>query len=161
MKIRLIAIWLSVLATLGFVNWQSYQREDLIANGAPLFLELAPVDPRSLMQGDYMDLRYGLVDWQAAETMPLRGMLVIKRDERNIGSFVRVYQAGEQLAANEILVKYRNIGYEIRIGAESYFFQEGDAPLYENAKYGGLRVSPTGDIAITGLYEENLKRLGK
>jgi hypothetical protein len=39
-------------------NGAIWQKEALIANGRPVFLELAPVDPRSLMQGDYMRLDF-------------------------------------------------------------------------------------------------------
>lgn len=35
-------------------------KQTLIAEGRPVFLELGPVDPRSLMQGDYMRLAFGL-----------------------------------------------------------------------------------------------------
>ena len=35
-----------------------WQKEQLIAHGQPVFVELAPVDPRSLMQGDYMRLEF-------------------------------------------------------------------------------------------------------
>ena len=34
--------------------------ERYIADGQPVFVELAPVDPRSLMQGDYMQLNFRL-----------------------------------------------------------------------------------------------------
>ena len=33
-------------------------KEQLLVTGRVVFLELAPVDPRSLMQGDYMALRF-------------------------------------------------------------------------------------------------------
>lgn len=54
-------VWLAVLAgilVLIAVNVSIYQREQLLQHGRFVLLELAPVDPRSLMQGDYMALRF-------------------------------------------------------------------------------------------------------
>ena len=45
---------------LAAVNWGIYSRERLLAEGRVVMLELAPVDPRSLMQGDYMTLNFQL-----------------------------------------------------------------------------------------------------
>ena len=44
------------LAVLALVNLGIYQREQLLTRGQIVLLDLAPVDPRSLMQGDYMRL---------------------------------------------------------------------------------------------------------
>lgn len=44
----------SLVTALGVANGAIWQKEQLISTGRPIFLELAPVDPRSLMQGDYM-----------------------------------------------------------------------------------------------------------
>jgi hypothetical protein len=58
---RLASGWpiaLTAVATLGLVNVQIWEKETVIARGQPVFVELAPVDPRSLMQGDYMRLAY-------------------------------------------------------------------------------------------------------
>ena len=48
------------LLVLGIANFAIWQKEDVLANGRTILLELAPVDPRSLMQGDYMALRFRL-----------------------------------------------------------------------------------------------------
>src|SRR5690606_4235060 len=44
------------------VNAGIYQREQILAHGKSVILALAPVDPRSLMQGDYMALRFQVAD---------------------------------------------------------------------------------------------------
>ncbi len=56
--------WLSIaviIVALIMVNISIYQKQHLLAKGDIIILELAPVDPRSLMQGDYMALSYALV----------------------------------------------------------------------------------------------------
>lgn len=57
-------IWLVgvfVIALLGAVNYKVQQFEDVLATGKPVILKIAPVDPRSLMQGDYMVLNYAIL----------------------------------------------------------------------------------------------------
>ncbi len=48
----------TLVLILALVNWQIFQKEQHIRHGELIYLELAPVDPRSLMQGDYMALRF-------------------------------------------------------------------------------------------------------
>ena len=38
------------------------ERQGLLRNGRTVYLELAPVDPRSLLQGDYMALNYAVMN---------------------------------------------------------------------------------------------------
>ena len=54
---RMAILWLGVLATLVGVNMTVWSFEKLRTDGSVIYLALAPVDPRSLMQGDYMALR--------------------------------------------------------------------------------------------------------
>ena len=53
-----ILIIINLLLLLGYFNWSIYQKEQTLRDGQLVLFELAPVDPRSLMQGDYMNLRY-------------------------------------------------------------------------------------------------------
>ena len=51
-----ILIITNLLLLLGYLNWSIYQKEQTLRDGQLVLFELAPVDPRSLMQGDYMYL---------------------------------------------------------------------------------------------------------
>ena len=126
-----------------------------------MLLRLAPVDPRSLMQGDYMVLRYALeraVRNRGLTQNRSSGHLVIKLDPDGVASFVRVH-GDEPLADDELLLRYRYRG-SLRLGAESFFFQEGHAKIYVRARYGELRVNPSGDSVLVGLCGEDFKTLG-
>ena len=156
-----------ILATASLIffavfNYSIAQRENLRRNGAVVLLELAPVDPRSLMQGDYMSLRYRMADEvQNAESendLPQSGALVIRVDARDVASFVRVHK-GERLADDEKLLRYRTGEDEIRLASDAYFFQEGDAEIYNAARFGELRVASDGTSLLTNLRDENLNRL--
>ena len=60
-----------VIALLGAVNYKVQQFEDVLATGKPVVLKIAPVDPRSLMQGDYMVLNYAILsEFQQSLVLP-------------------------------------------------------------------------------------------
>ena len=157
--------WLAVLAgvaVLGVANWSIYQRERHLAEASVVLLPLAPVDPRSLMQGDYMALRFRLeVDaFGRGRHGDLEdGLLVVKVDERGVGSFVR-RDGGEPLAADERRLRYRVRDGRVKFATNAFFFQEGHARYYAPARYGEFRVSNAGELLLTHLRGEDLERLG-
>ena len=57
-KTKKIFLLLNLVLVIGYINWAVAVKEKTLGNGKLLLLELAPVDPRSLMQGDYMRLDY-------------------------------------------------------------------------------------------------------
>ena len=158
---RTMLIWAMLAVALGTVNWLALGRERLAANGQVMYLALAPVDPRSIMQGDYMVLRYELADHVPEADRPSSGALVVSLDDQRKARFIRIYQPGTPLAAGEHLLRYRVRSWQARIGAESFFFQEGQAAAYQDARYGELRVAPDGTAALVGLRGANLEPLGK
>ena len=161
MKVRLTVLWLVAVAGLLFVNYSIYGKETLIRNGQPILLELAPVDPRSLIQGDYMALRYKMgADLENLETLPVRGKLVITVADTGVATFVRV-DDGTPLAAGERLINYYKHGWQVDLGATSFFFQEGKADAYASAKYGEVRVDASGTSILVGLRDEKLQPLGQ
>ncbi len=161
MNIRAIVLWLTLAVALGVVNWQIVQKEDLAANGQVVLLQLAPVDPRSLSQGDYMDLRYALVDTIAVQDIAPDGTLVIQLDGQQVARYSRLYQPGTALAANEQLLRYHVRTGGVWIGADSFFFEEGQAAVYQNARYGELRVDSSGNSILVGLRDNAFKPLGR
>lgn len=148
------------VAILVFINIQIVGKEKLLTTGQIVLLELAPVDPRSLMQGDYMALRYRIARDIEKDKGPRDGNLVVKLDERGVASFVGYHVAGQPLGPGEHLLRFRRRGAGIRLGAESFFFQEGHAKYYSNAKYGELRVDDSGQSVLVGLRGQNLEKLG-
>lgn len=125
-----------------------------------MLLELAPVDPRSIMQGDYMELRYKLSENLVADSIPKRGYCVVRLDSMNIATKVRFQKDRTPLHQGEYLIEYNaSDWWNIYIGAESYFFQEGDREKYEKAKYGGLKIDPNGNSLLIGLYDEEQNRI--
>jgi len=142
------------------------QKEETIKEGRLVLLPLAPVDPRSLMQGDYMRLNYALnADLRATnikkEDLNKRGYILLALDDQNRGTFKGISKDLPAVDGEDVIaVKYFNWdGFDLSVGAESYFFQEGKDSLYEQAKFGGLRIDQQGNSVLIGLYKENLERI--
>ena len=155
---RRIWIVLVALLILGGINFSIYKNEILLEQGTLLLLELAPLDPRSLMQGDYMNLRYKIVR-DASQPSQRDGYLIIEIDENHVGHFKSFYTDGTSLTPQEHLLRFRQRRGEIQLGAESFFFQEGHAQYYEPARYGELRVAPSGESILVGLRDEYFRVL--
>lgn len=160
MKGQNLLLWLFALLVLGVVNVLVLQKEQLSTHGQVLFLELAPVDPRSLIQGDYMRLQYAISREVDNNSEARDGFIVIRLDASNIAQYVRIHDQHTPLAQNELLLPFRVRAFDVRIGPESFFFQEGHATYYNNARYAELRVSKSGDVLLTGLRGNALEELG-
>ena len=141
-------ILLNLLLVLVGINFSIWKKEQLLKNGRLLLLELAPVDPRSLIQGDYMRLRYAVTETMGFTNTPEQKQFCILNDSAR---FVRFQAKKQPLKAGEYALRYKKYG---SIGAESYFFQEGQAQKYEKAKYGGIKVDDNGNSVLVGLYNE-------
>lgn len=153
------------LLVLGCLNWMIVAKEKLLQSGRSVLCELAPVDPRSLMQGDYMVLRYAVAE-DAAQHVGDEihdGILVLSLDQHDVAKFERL-DNNTELADNEVRIRFRcgHQGFRrgmIRLGAESYFFQEGRADEFSEAKYGELKVAPNGECILIGLRDGNRRKL--
>lgn len=159
-KYKWIIILINLIILLGLFNNSILQKEELLTDGQLVLLELAPVDPRSLMQGDYMRLRYAISDNINSDSISKRGFCVVKLEENGIAKKVRIQENKTPINENEFLIEYTSKKWSnINIGAESYFFQEGEAEKYENAKYGGIKVDNQGNSLLIGLYDENRTKI--
>ena len=59
---RSAVAFISCAMVLALLNFSIVGKERQLESGKVVFLELAPVDPRSLMQGDYMALRFKIAN---------------------------------------------------------------------------------------------------
>ncbi len=159
---RKAILLMSALIVLAAINFNIYQREQLLRNGRMVLLELAPVDPRSLMQGDYMAHRFAVAN-QAFSRQGLQeltdGHLVLVVDERNVASFDR-FSDRSTPAKGEVLFRYRVRNGQVKFATNAYFFQEGHAKDYGKARFGEFRVAANGEAILTHLRDKDLVVLG-
>ncbi|MFS8974317.1 GDYXXLXY domain-containing protein [Cupriavidus necator] len=154
--------------TLGLAAAGIAGKERLLARGDTVLLKLAPVDPRSLMQGDYMALNFEIGNQIRGTPMqdnrpPRDGVAVIRRDAQGVASFVRVHH-GEALAAGEQLLRYQIArsrwgGTQVQVSTDAYFFQEGQGKRFAQAEYGEFRVGADGQALLVGLRGKGMERL--
>jgi uncharacterized membrane-anchored protein len=156
-----VLIVVGLVASLGLTGWEVAKKERLLATGATVVLELAPVDPRSLMQGDYMRLDYAIGRRaQSDASWPRDGAVIVRTDERGIAHFLR-RDDGQPLHSGEHRLTYRRRGSVVRVGTDAFYFQEGTGDTYASARFGELRVAADGTSVLVGLRDQNLAALGR
>lgn len=156
-----ISTWLVLLGAvlvLGGANYTIWQRQQVVDGGRPVLLDLRPVDPRSLIQGDYMALAYAESVFPPAGSrneLPARGSFIVSLDAANVATFARLDDGGA-LGPAEARIKYKLVDRfgGIRLGAESFFFEEGQAERFASAEYGVLHVDERGNSVLVGLADE-------
>jgi uncharacterized membrane-anchored protein/uncharacterized membrane protein (UPF0136 family) len=153
---------LALLLTLAVANIGIWQKETLIAEGEPVFVALAPADPRSLMQGDYMNLRFDI----PAKLLPAfepslgarRPHLVLQRDERGVARFLRV-DDGKPLAAGERRFELSPKDGGWVLVTDAWFFREGEGGRWQAARFGEFRLAPDGRALLVNLRDAELRPL--
>lgn len=150
------------LAVLGIVNYSIYSREALLTKGDSVILQLAPVDPRSLMQGDYMALRFAVASEAQSQIQTSKqptGFVIIKPDDKGVGRFVRVDDLSA-LNAGEVRMRYRLRKGQVKFATNAFFFQEGQAQLFEAARFGEFRVNQEGESVLVAMRDQAMQRIG-
>ena len=155
-------IALSAAAVLLVANLGIWQKESLIASGQPVFVELAPVDPRSLMQGDFMRLNFRmsfeLQHPQEGALFQSRPHAVGQRDARGVLTLLRA-DDGRALGPGEMRIELTpKAGHWILV-TDAWFFREGEAARWQGARYGEFRVDSAGRALLVGLRGADLKPL--
>lgn len=148
----LILIFLQI----GFIGIQSFTSEKLLAEGDLIKLELQPVDPRSLLQGDYVIFNYQINDLEVEEGAWNKKVKVLLREKNGIYEYAENYQMDRkwhkdyQEQPGDVIINGTMYGSRSVIyGIESYFVPEGTGrELETSAKYAYVRVSESGNALL-------------
>lgn len=173
---KIVAVLTLVLGLVG-VNHSIMQKEQVLADGQSVLLELAPLDPRSIMQGDFMRLRFAMAQEIRANlpvsSLPGRqenhdGYVWVKPNENGVGEFHALTEADQNLlqsneSADDSLLKlqYRIRNNRVQFATNAFFFQEGDAALFDQARYGLFKVADDGELLLTAMYDGEYELLGE
>lgn len=161
-KYNRIVLVANLILVLFLFNKSVLDKEETLKKGQLVLFELRPVDPRSLMQGDYMRLAYKIELNKGVFEEDLRdGYSIVRLNGMGIADKVMsVVSQPQQVAEGRVLLKNNTQDQRsIHFGATSYFFQEGKRERYEKAKYGGVKVDPKGKTILIGLYDKNRQRI--
>ena len=158
-----MAITLSSLLIFCLFFYSIYRKEEILKSCELVLLELVPYDPRSIMQGDYMNLAFAVEEKSLKAKPPAQsGFLVIELDKNKVGQFNRFYNH-EPLKENEKLIRFKFNPKEIRrslsLKPNSFFFQEGQGQYFSKAKFAILHYNGHQDYVLIGLADENRHKI--
>ena len=180
-------IWLVgvfVIALLGVVNYKVQQFEDVLATGKPVVLKIAPVDPRSLMQGDYMVLNYAILsEFQQSRVLPetnesnettentgidesspseKKAYILVHLDKNHVATFCEeqseIPTDFKYCTPNVYLPIRYNGSWHPKLPSQDYFFAEGKGEYYAQAEYAEYRFKD-GILLLARLLDKDLKGL--
>ncbi|MDX8344169.1 GDYXXLXY domain-containing protein [Rossellomorea sp. YZS02] len=154
-KLRILLI---VFLQGGWIGYQVYSNESLLQNGETIILDLQPVDPRSLLQGDYVELNYAisqLEDTSIDDNGPIT--IVLRKNEQGTHEYAGVYRfngkwhtpyetkSGDVLLNGKVTSSWDN-HVQITYGIEHFFIPEGTGMDVEGKlKAAVVKVSDKGD----------------
>ncbi|NEU30875.1 DUF2157 domain-containing protein [bacterium LRH843] len=157
-----IPVVITIILQLAFTFYQYNANENMLANGELITLKLEPLDPRSLLQGDYVRLNYDISQikeltdqFQPGEKLTL----VLSPNEDGYHDYAGVYQyKGEfnipyELKDLDILMNAKIHSWDhIVYGIESYFIEEGTgAEVEQKATHALVKVAANGNAILVGV----------
>lgn len=158
---------LAAVLVLGALNWAWAGKAWVIENGREVLLPLAPIDPRSLMQGDYMALRFALSE--QIESARLQQTASGSAADVREGGFGRapvkldargVVELDWGNPTPELSLRFRLRQDRVWLGTNAFFFEEGEVERYREARFGVFRVDAhSGEAVLVALADEAGKRL--
>ena len=155
-----VLVLLGGVLALGLANVDVWRKETVIAQGQRILVPLAPVDPRSLMQGDYMQLRFTLppevsdaLRESSAYELAKRATVLARLNTHGQAELLRLAQPGEALGEGEILLPLKQLKGDWVVVTDAYFFAEGQGRRFERARFGDFRVLPDGRALLVGLAD--------
>lgn len=171
---RKICLIIIVAIFLGAFSWAVAQKENQLIHGTAVILRIAPLDPRSLMQGDYMELDFDVTraieqalydkhgdgdDGERIRRRPRSGLAVFSLNENRVASFIRLAGDEAALAPGEIMMKYRLRADQVQLASGAFFFQEGHGAFYDRAVYAELCLDDNGNPLIVNLLNQDFEAI--
>lgn len=166
---KYFSLILAIATTLFFVGLIA-KNEWHLAHSKSIFIELKPVDPRSILQGDYMALAYEL---NLQTSKPLAENETLNQRIFNHASIhtkvildshskvIRTTLEPNNLSAEQslILKNPENRYQALYPASRSFLFAEGLAQCYEKAKYAEFKINQEGEVILFDLRGEELQPL--
>lgn len=130
-----------------------------LKNSDSIFIQLQPVDPRSLIQGDYMVLNYHLF-WHDVSLNQIQ-------NQATVIAYIQV-DHDKRVTATTLTAKYpqkiqlKNLSNQIDQlypASNSFLFAEGLAECYQRAEYAEFKINPQGKSILASLRDANLAAL--
>lgn len=158
---------LAGLASLLLVDDSIARKQRLISMGRSIYVKLAPADPRSLIQGDFMRLNYDLpgVGWRGRDETDApwlwgaRPRVAVMVDAVGVARQARLLAPGESPPAGALVLTLTPKDGGWTFVSDAWFFKEGEGARWQAARYGEFRVDEDGRALLVGLVGEDLQPL--
>ncbi len=152
-----------------FYNHSIVKKERLLSSGKEVILPLEPLDPRSIMQGDYVELRFAdgqEIEWSLEKKLEEtrqgsiagHGLAVMVLQD-GLYKFQRLYDGTPVQDKTELLLQYGWRNERVVFGGGTFFFKEGFGREFERGRFAKLRVDEKGVGIIVALLDENMKEI--
>lgn len=145
-----------IFVQIGFVGVQSFTSEKLLHEGELIKLELQPIDPRSLLQGDYVILNYEISDLEIKTDNWKEKVKILLRENDGVYEYAGNYKIKDEWMSlydaqpgDVIINGTTSNSHSIIYGIESYFVPDGTGrELETSAEYAYVRVSESGNALL-------------
>ena len=151
--IMIVIALLGLVLVLTLMNMNIIKYENHLATGQTVLLELAPVDPRGFMQGDYMALSYALesnifdamqpgyakfaqrVDAAASEAE------IEAAEADNFEPNLRIYEPSDGYAI--VKIDNNNVGHFVRLAKTNSrnHLEVNELPIYYRIRHGSVQLA--------------------
>ena len=182
-KMKKILIVVNIVLLFVITGFSAQKEESYKKLDSYFYLELRPVDPRSLLQGDYMTLNYDITDKardfiynnrsyiydgenenEVEEIRELRKLanakkayIAVRLDKDRVARYVKITK--EKTDEKDLLfIAYKTNGFNVNINANSYLFQEGTGDKYQNARYSKV-VLVGNNLRLIDLRDKDFKEI--
>ena len=151
MKTWLLRIIL-ILQIIGLVSLYAYHLHSE-KTGKTYLLRAEPVDPRDLLSGDYVALRYTIST--LPDRFPISGFSTIYVTLQSTGSVWEIGDVNEAPPTGDVpYLKGRAFGSQISYGIERYYVPEGKGKYVPGDLYAEIVVQPGGTAQLKKLYSD-------
>jgi uncharacterized membrane-anchored protein len=156
------------ILALGVANYDVMKKEQVITGGQKIYIALAPRDPRSLMQGDFMALNFGFPrDIQTAldkDDLAQQSVTVVAAlDSNGVATVLRVIDPTapdtSTLPSGQLRLPLKRKGGQWVLVTDAFYFPEGRGEPFKQAKFGEFRALADGRALLVGLADESLQPL--
>ena len=161
--------WLGLLLCLAVPNGMLARKQSFIARGGTtLYLEFAPHSnypgTRSMklyyaLAGGYQTCNWPFPGWLNAE-VDERGRILTWKPEAPLPSSPVPYPTPVAPGKNtQVRLRYTVKDGRLRVGPDTFTYLDGQGSRYSNARYAVLLLLENGDLHITGLADQDLRKL--
>ncbi len=135
----------------------TFIKEQTLANGTDIKLKLEPVDPRSMLQGDYVQLRYTISDLPISKKVRSgkRIAVILRSKENGVYGYSGYYQYEGKWnksyvkKAGDVKIVGKTTYNGVEYGIEHFFVEEGTGfDLQQHIRYGHVKVAENGDALL-------------